>query len=374
VPKVLILGAGASYGHGASGQLRPPLAGGFFRNDVPSEIQRRYSELNSHIRSALGIDKRELQSLDIEQLYQALESAWWLAESPAKLLAATQDRLSAKFVEVVGLPALLTAYVHDVVTYTTQWVLHETNCPHHAAIAREWLKPGDTVINFNYDLLMDRALNGEEAARDVKLVHPHGCVLGKQLIWACANYPGADDSEYMRRCHLKAMDRTIKSGESQPNEAFDPIKEALQGVRQHLGVFNTSDARELDLAVRRYIKALDEKGTSPKEYREVFMEGLRIVPPSPYKHLEEVRRTWRGIAPAIARADQVVACGFSFRDSHFNEVFRQACRGRSKTLPLTTVTQDAVVLERTALEFHGQRIGVEQRPGWIADFMTVFRT
>ena len=69
MPKFLILGAGASHGHGADREERPPFAGGFFASEF-EQILSDYSPLPRYINAEVGINPQSLSSgYDIEELW-----------------------------------------------------------------------------------------------------------------------------------------------------------------------------------------------------------------------------------------------------------------------------------------------------------------
>ena len=54
--RVLILGAGASFGHGVLKEPRPPLSAGFFSHPLTVSLAGDYEDLFQYIRDTVGID------------------------------------------------------------------------------------------------------------------------------------------------------------------------------------------------------------------------------------------------------------------------------------------------------------------------------
>ncbi|MDY7037638.1 MAG: hypothetical protein SV375_15930, partial [Thermodesulfobacteriota bacterium] len=78
-----------------------------------------------------------------------------------------------------------------------------------------------------------------------------------------------------------------------------------------------------------------------KDTYELGILPLMIVP-TPYKPFSqmvfgELRDIWRQAFESLREADEALACGFSFRDDHFNQILREATRSRGCPLNLTVV-------------------------------------
>ena len=150
--KVLILGAGASYGHGVSGVMAPPMVGGFFTHECSKQLSDDYAPLLSYFRDFCNLKESELQEMSIETLFAKIEPLWKLGVfGDSREEVAGSYGASFKYVTPLD---MLYSYVIDIIVLSTGW-LKETGCPYHQVFAEDWLESGDAVISLNYDLIMD---------------------------------------------------------------------------------------------------------------------------------------------------------------------------------------------------------------------------
>lgn len=390
MPKVLILGAGSSHGHGAVDRLRPPLSNGFFTDAVPESVSSRYGDLRTQLASTLGLQPETLNDLDIEEAYQRLEPAWWLAGTRDEWLDACRNTPRARLVAYIGLPALLTAYVYDVVSYCTGWIHDGDTCPHHDRLAAEWLVPGDTVVNFNYDMIMWKSLRQELLTEPIRLVHPHGHVFQYGVDESSSPLDRfGEDSSLTQRYLLenleeRASSRRRASEEGSGTQGFltlDHTYAIMQNMgwgamRENLGIWEKASPSEDEQrrSIDDYLRSkfVDDSGEVieyEERMRRVFLgESWKIVSPSPYKNLAKINEIWGDTSRLISEASEVYACGFSFRDVHFNEVLRQAARTRRADLRLTAATPDKTVISSVTSEFRGSRVEVVPFIGSLEDF------
>jgi hypothetical protein len=158
---VFVLGAGASYGDtleffsGYTGDAAdvppsPPLTEGFFnaehiRGDL-YEIEQQYSGLVAHIREHWGFrgpfGRGQWASLSIEDVFTslALQNDFLPSESDDRALS--QVLLNS-----------LAQYIRQRIAYCTLFRFGV-----YTKALAEQLKPEDSILTFNYDLLMDREL------------------------------------------------------------------------------------------------------------------------------------------------------------------------------------------------------------------------
>lgn len=351
MPKVLILGAGASHGHGVQTTMRPPLGCGFFAKSIPAVIRAGYEELKQYVLTILCLEPEAIEQFDIEEMYGRLEAAWWLAESKDDLLngVSISSEPQKKLIAALGIPTLLTAYVHDVISFTTQWLLTGETCPYHDRLAQDWLSPGDTVVNFNYDQIMRWSLKDSTPIDSVRLIHPHGVALPsnqkKDPLTQLSEEPS-----WLQSIMLRDVDQILE-GKIDYNRirTFEDIKTGKY----------PSSPKEREDCLTDYHKNLCIS------YAE---QSTRIVSPTPYKSLYKMKGRWGDLVQALSAADEVVACGFSFRDSHFNEVFRQAMRNRDTSVKLTIATRDKPTFMKVQEEFRGTRVSVNLFEGWLEQF------
>ena len=78
--KVLILGAGSSYGHGYSSvdSEIPPLITGFFTHPINKHLKKDYSELLEYLEKKLSLDTSKDLRINVEDIFYQIEPAWKL--------------------------------------------------------------------------------------------------------------------------------------------------------------------------------------------------------------------------------------------------------------------------------------------------------
>jgi hypothetical protein len=158
--KVYILGAGAS----ASFQFekgRCPTVSEFFIRASDLGLFERYRQegmmepLFRFVQQQFGVSKKELRRspVNIEHVLTRLETILDEFETYGQYQLKGQTRRTKKRVTLSGLRFQITTFICHVLLEIT----HENLCPFHCRLARS-LSKGDAVITFNYDLLMDSAL------------------------------------------------------------------------------------------------------------------------------------------------------------------------------------------------------------------------
>jgi hypothetical protein len=157
---VYLLGAGASHGYQDSPTVvSPPLAADFFETffklQIAQDLGTKIGWLINYVRDRYGIDPERFMNfrMNVEEFMTQLE-----------------DGISAYFEQRVGDPNLGTlemvesqvkVAVYDQTLFLFTHVLNEiTNGPVYDGYRRliERLTPEDTVVTFNWDVLLDRAL------------------------------------------------------------------------------------------------------------------------------------------------------------------------------------------------------------------------
>lgn len=381
MPKVLILGAGASYGHGAQVDLRPPLGNGFFAASIPEAVSSRYKELKQYVLSVLCLESEAIEQFDIEELYGRVEASWWLADSKGDLLKEVADKPQKKLLVALGIPTVLTTYIYHVISFCTQWLLEGKICPYHERIAQTWLAPGDTIINFNYDQIMRRSLEDSKTIETVQLIHPHGEARPSAEIQDPLTQFG-DPSSFIQELMLHDIDEILKGkSEDTPSELADKLINYVSPMFRNTSTtkfVNTSTTNIFAVDNNRhtiydYRSKIEQFFSSYNDYHTKLCilyadESNRIISPSPYKSLTNMKTKWGKVVHALSSADQALACGFSFRDAHFNEVLRQAMRNRISDLELTIVTRDKPAFKKIQAEFRGTRVRVILYDGWLEQF------
>jgi hypothetical protein len=328
--RVIILGAGASFGHGVHGELRPPLADGFFSDKVAEAILAEYRQLTDYLQRTYGLSTRRLAEIDIEQLFTLVEGSWRLGIYNREEIV---HRFGASF-RAGGPPLLLQSYVTDRIFLATRWLIGHT-CPLHRRLFSLLLRDGGTVITFNYDLIADvtlkrlrlwKELDGyfNESPFDSTQTGPHNVTLLK------------------------------------PHGSLNWYKDPKRGV-ESIGVLTLEDVLSRD----NYSAIIPKLGRALERDDESrgFAEGAAVVPtyllplfvlPTPNKDFRELsygelKGVWRSVFKALELAGEVTAIGFSFRDPHFNQVLAEAARFRSNPLRLLVVAPSSLSPEVSRL-------------------------
>ena len=360
--RLLILGAGASHGHGFKHCARPPLSQSFFNHPIHDEIVNGYDELFNYITKVMNYESYE--NLDIEKIYTELEASWLLQGLSWKAIL---QKYGPKFVLTNPLD-LFKSYILDMIYISTEW-LQKGACPYHKAIVERLLSKGDAIISFNYDLIADVALqkacnwneftgygfNAKTSilygrryyASDIVLLKPHGSI----------NWMKAYDDE-----SKDAWIRVI------------PINESLMGKTGVYGLTKTipgnavivmAGAKEMfknDIMRALLERILRERSTS--EYDHFHNNGTPlVVMPSkskPFREMlyAELANIWELIGRRLTEAREIVSIGFSFRDYHFNSILRQSVRERKKQMQIGIVTRSRESFDRISNELGGDNIAL----------------
>lgn len=184
--KLIVLGAGASFGASRNGGLPCPLVnqilataanagitGSKYADRANAELDAELGKLGksqaeiaqilglpqqkdhldvlrAFVKEQLGISEAQYQDpLDFEKLFALVEAQLLGYHGLLKLAGVTPKGPSSS--DVLEMQFMLV--LCGSILATTR----DVQCEYHAALA-EWLTPGDAVASFNYDLLIDRAL------------------------------------------------------------------------------------------------------------------------------------------------------------------------------------------------------------------------
>jgi hypothetical protein len=183
--RVVVLGAGASFGSSHWQVARAPLVDRFFSvaddhglldtafaeghmEDLKGEVARtggdwsvlerfmggplegHLAALKSFVHEQLGVPPDNLSTapVNIERLFGLIE---------AELLGRVGYDLLRGAPPTTSPPDVLEQQLYLVICGTLIASTNDVRCDYHRALAA-WLEPGDVLISFNYDLLADRAL------------------------------------------------------------------------------------------------------------------------------------------------------------------------------------------------------------------------
>ncbi len=183
--RVIVLGAGASYGASNWNVVRPPLVDRFFsaaaahgllqsafgrdqmenlkrtvhetggdwsnvEKSVGGTFQGHLATLKALVQEQLGVTPDELDTkpVNIERLFGLIEAELLGRVGFQRYRGAPSEKSFADALE---------QQLYLVICGTLIASTSGIDCEHHRKLA-EWLEPGDVVLSFNYDLLADRAL------------------------------------------------------------------------------------------------------------------------------------------------------------------------------------------------------------------------
>jgi hypothetical protein len=403
--RVLILGAGASHGHGVTGAHKPPLCGGFFNHPISGSLNRRYQELFEHIEDTTGSDVRGKPNVDVEELFGKLESGWKLGGYQSK---ETILRFGTPEASVCPLD-IFCGYLVDMIHLATKW-LKKNSCPFHTKIVKGWLKPGDTIISFNYDLIMDCSLKqiglwhessgyGLSERQDktspksaIMLLKPHG-----SLNWF-PSYKNPEPHGLLNWLPSYKNPSLFDRSLGEEAEGNKKSEETIRVMKLDETVRGRLDSGERDWSIIgivpgmiKYVKELAsneldfvgrglvEFAVKVSEYEKPWFSVPPVTPllvfPTPYKSLRkmmfaELKYVWRHVRTRLEKCKEIVAIGFSFRDEHFNQLLFESSLERATPLRLRVVTKDLTDVERISGKFGSGNIEVEHIRGWLEEFST----
>ncbi|MFZ5650503.1 MAG: hypothetical protein ACOY4I_06580 [Bacillota bacterium] len=273
---VYILGAGASAGSGRSfAGIDCPSAKNFFSaagrvlKTLPGEGPESYYNLTFFLEKyfKLNFARLEKAGLDMQDVLTFLDLELEYSDSgkEVKLL----QRARGEFM--------------DLLTLVFSKVISGPPCPYHTALASS-LQKGDTVISFNYDLLMDSAV--ERAVQDWTPRTGYGL-----KSTARGGNPHQEPPVYLLKphgsfnwIHCKTCGRTHLLPPSQP------------GLAGKSSVFNRIVGEPEDHLLERF-----------------------IIPPSLKKdvHGKQMQQIWLKASQALQKAKRIVVIGYSLPATDF---------------------------------------------------------
>ncbi len=376
---VFILGAGSSFG--STLRSRPPIMRDFIRvgkNVAEYDYSPLWDLLNK-----IGFSKEMLDkgTPNLEELYGILEvmsSGLW-------------HRYQKAFVQEYGeafwkVPPVyfLQSFIIDVLRKPSSRALINT-CKRHDFIVKMMSK-GDSIISFNYDLIIDSSLfnsglwgeiggygrfNWDMAFEELdypnaktitsskyNLFKPHG-----SLNWSInseTNTPQTIPSLGFNNNNdsLKIYEPTLR--QKLTGKQGDSIKKTIK-IRQ-LNKIKKIGVGTKGMAIKTYLFYEDLKRTVPEEDVSGF-EGpqkpseslsLYIAPPTLNKFgekdlPEDMIEIWINMRVALSKAKKIICIGYSFPDTdvEFNTLFRIATHNNpNPDLQIEIVNPDNSVVEK----------------------------
>lgn len=418
--KLLILGAGASQGHGIKSRCKPPLVHEFFNNRFVSRLEDAYLPFFKLLKEVIGISKDELKKKNIEELSAEVEPVWGIS-----LYAKDKTTMDSRFgarLDVISPQDLIRSWIVDTIFLSTSWLSKKT-CPYHSQLVQSWLDVTDTIITFNYDTIVDASLwetgtwsedwgygwrslaepyyvdsfvTGEvlpmhtrkyvgdistpSKELGIKLLKLHG-----SLNWFTSRY-NRQDRFFTPLNNTKKTDKHQESYEE--SEFYRKKRLAIGHLKDFNRKFGMRHSRRLAPCVAPRLLAASAKEDSVPDLHG-FIEGFKaggscvdqgilpmLVFPTPNKSLTELSAAefpiiWKLAVDAIENAKQAVSIGFSFNDVQFNSIIREGTRLRKRPLPITVVEPEEKKFNEIAARLMKARANVKASyfEGTLADFV-----
>jgi hypothetical protein len=337
---VFVLGAGASYGDTlqfypdypdttTAPPPNPPLTNQFFDAKhlygEPEEVAKDYSRLVTHIRNHWGIEgpfgSSSWTSLSIEDVFTSL--ALLNDFSPA----GTNEKVLSQL-----LLNDLNRYIRRSIAYSTLYRFGT-----HTRSLAQYLKPEDSVLSFNYDLLMDRELLNDGSG---PLQYQNFCAkfLGTDFLDIGESYGE------IRELLTEPISPGSNSGPSGPVYG---LYLKLHGSLNWFVCPNSACPRSETFAVVRSVpQSLGSSAVGIDFQCNYCHSELNpfLIPPSaqkPVMNNPRLRNIWGNAFAVLANAQKIVVIGFSFQPSDFYAawLFRYALRYR-KDIKVWVVNPD----------------------------------
>jgi hypothetical protein len=408
MPKIIVLGAGASYGNGNKHLGQPPLVSGFFQHSEFSKISHDYQPLLGYLDKYLGINIHDEDNSDIEHVFSEMEASWQLGlyDDPDE----RTEVFGKEFLYVNPLD-MLRSLATDVIFGATRW-LESCTCPYHDFMVTDLLVPGDSVVSFNYDLIVDFSLKehanwrestgygfkytrfglhpiDDSETSDIKLFKPHG-----SLNWF-RSQKSQETLDMSRIGVLSPLSGNPSTATPAKHELVDSI--AVLGLDESIKGF-THHIKEQDALVEigpkwselyktlDYFKLKRDEGSDPMFRYYAFRrlasdlsiheEGYLplMVMPTPYKpfaemQFGELKQIWKSVRKEVELCDEIIAIGFSFRDPHFNQLLLETCVLRGEPLVIKVVNRDEEISESLRNRLGKARAQVIPFRGWFEDYV-----
>lgn len=358
--KVLILGAGASFGHGRK-KTKPPLAHDFFKCSSAESLKKTYSSLLRYLDDYSKGKLTSRSAVDIEELYGMIEGFWALCQFDWK----ERLRKFGKEFVLVSPPQMLRSYITDIVFDSTKWLL-ETTCPYHDTLCSNLLNKGDIIISFNYDLIIDssvkkhfqwheyngygfleqKLLRGVENIEksEVILLKPHGSLNWfRSISFSKSLFNKGDEHELEKEDKIRVLllNNALRGHTPHSSKDNEFLRTAISTVElcDQVLTNNAADPVKMSFGMNS-LAVINEK----EDFALTSGHIPLLVMPNRHKSFPEMSfgelsSTWRQVYDSLENADEIVAIGYSFRDLHFNQLIYEALRCKSAPVPMTIVTK-----------------------------------
>ena len=399
-----ILGAGASRGHGVARYPKPPTVREFFHDRFMSKLGNKYGHLLPTLHQALEHSGTSLASVNVEELFSMVEPVWELGVLGKEIKSVDDEMPTAD--DFVNPLDMLRSWVVDVIHLSTGW-LRQTTCPYHQELARRAVAHNDTIITFNYDLIMDLALQntGSWSVKTGYGWNSHG----KEL-WFGSNHGYESTPTDTESCLLLKPHGSINFFRSSRfNEwmkgregiKYQPIGEEKKEKEEYSN-YQKTDCIEIRAPkeVMRVSRTKSKRGSPPfsgpslydiyqkskQEAKPYLWYMVRpghdlvdsthlpyLVMPTPFKSLSamrfaELNLVWQLLSRAVENAERIVSIGFTFYDQHFNAILASATMKSKRAKQLIVVSPRASTINGIAERLKIAAVHVEPFCGTFADY------
>jgi len=360
--KIIILGAGASYGNGIcelyTNISKPPLISNFFNSKEFDNIEQQYSPLINYIAQLSELQFGKENKINVETIFADIEGSWNLD------LYDDWEEISNVFGDsfICSSPVdWLRSLVNDIIFSTTTW-LNNWTCPYHDKLVEKAIEEDDVIISFNYDLIADCSLKKskmwhettgygfnkklvrkkQENLEDsiIKLFKPHG-----SLNWfkshflqeknsIIKNYSGNKDNQ-LEKVHcieILSLNETMQGNTFSVEKKNSNLGQVPRNIELFLKLASNVEKGSLEYIqlVAGFSKNMTDSGFLPL-----------IVVPTPNKSYDEMKfgelkSVWREIKEKIDLCDEIISIGFSFQDKHFNQILSESAITRTNVLKITS--------------------------------------
>ncbi len=386
-----VLGAGASRGHGVNKYPKPPTVWEFFHHRFISKLREEYGPLWDVLYSSIEHTRIALSSVNIEQLFAVIEPIWELSVTPNLSI---DSEKKWEFTDLLSPLDILRSWVVDVIHVSTRWIRIQ-DCPLHSILAERAVQRNESIISFNYDLIMDVALartekwhigngygwhsnyyvaellSGAEFSSTL-LLKPHG-----SLNWFA--WPPRIDDPYGKEdvndkeCQIRYLDvrapvpEMILFKQETPCSSPPFVAPKLTKLVTQLSNLSAEKRKQMEGFIR-------ESGVHyPKKI--AFARDLPyLVMPTPYKSIStmrygELKLVWQAIPKAVKSANRAVSIGFTFCDPHFNSILMEATKSFKRPLPLVIVDPSSTAIEGIKERLQGINVVIKPFCGSFQDYV-----
>lgn len=371
---VVILGAGASYG--ASLRNNPPIMKDFIKNGK-KVVKYDYSKLwNFFEKLGYSSDVLDSGSPNLEELYtilQVISKGLWYATDDDFIKELGEDFWKVPPVD------LLESFIVEVVNLSSMEALDKT-CRYHDLIVKA-LSDGDSIISFNYDLIIDASLKKNKRWYEIG---GYGFPYFKILVQYGEKFNTDQKSNVsllklhgsLNWSHHKAAFRSIPKAMSL-SDSFNLYDMKIHSFYERLNNLEAGSQGELEITPLFDLKERSFKGSLPvasmsfydklaetlptdemwklsgvqKQNRDTF-----ILPPGINKFGNEsipksMPEIWAYANKALSLAKEVICIGYSFpaNDLEFNTLFRLSLsNNQNKKINIKIVNPDESVSRKVS--------------------------